>query len=127
MSLLSVRLYVAESEGKGRGVYCAEDIQEGELIEICPVIVFSPADLKLIHETALHDYYFLWGDDSDHGAIALGMGSLYNHDREANARYYMNFEEKSIEIVASRFIESGEEIFINYNGGDSPDGKVWFE
>ena len=68
----------------------------------------------------------LWGDDSERSAIALGYGSLYNHFCPSNADYFMDFEAETIDIVAVRYIEAGDEITINYNGDPKNAEPTWF-
>jgi SET domain-containing protein len=111
----------------GRGVFTTEAIETGSLVEICPVLVIPSHDVANIHKTILHDYYFLWGDDEDQAVIALGYGSLYNHETMANATYEMDFEGECIEIYALRDIHPGEEITINYHGEQGKTDELWFE
>lgn len=120
-------IIIAPSIVGGRGVFTLKPIPKGALIEICPVIVLPETDLPAIHGSRLHDYYFLWGDDEKQCAIALGYGSLYNHDYHPNARYEVDFEEETILIYAQRYIKAGEEIFINYNGDPADTTRVWFD
>ncbi len=120
-------IYFRPSPRGGRGVFTLKEIPEGALIEICPVIVLPENDLPLIHKTHLHDYYFLWGDDEKQCAIALGFGSLYNHDYQPNAEYVIDAEQKSIDIYSLRDIEPGEEITLNYNGDPEDQSPVWFD
>lgn len=120
-------IYIAESEGKGRGVFAARPLRKGEQIEVCPMLVLSNDDMQLIEQTKLYNYYFLWGDDSSKGAIALGFGSLYNHSYEANARYEVEYSDEIMTLYAHRDIEAGEEIFINYNGVPNDQTPVWFD
>lgn len=120
-------LFIAESSLGGRGVFTGEHLEEGDLIEICPVIVLPEADLPIIHRTKLHDYYFLWGDDQQQCAIALGYGSLYNHAYEPNARYLLDYEHDTIDFYCIKKIEAGEEITVNYNGEPEVKTPVWFD
>ena len=48
-----MELYIQETETKGRGVFCDETILEGQVIEICPVLVLPPKDRTLIDKSAL--------------------------------------------------------------------------
>ena len=95
-----------------------ETILEGQVIEICPVLVLPPKDRTLIDKSALYDYYFLWGNDHEETGIVLGFGSLYNHDYTPNAIYETYYEEK---------IPANTEITINYNHDPNDQTKVWFE
>lgn len=119
-------LYISESLLGGRGVFTIEEIPVDSLLEICPAIVLSEWDMEQIHKTDLHDYYFLWGDEQNQCAIALGYGSLYNHSYHPNARYLLDFEQMTIDIYAIRDIEAGEEITVNYNGEPDDPSPVWF-
>jgi SET domain-containing protein len=120
-------IYFAPSEKGGRGVFSAIHISEGTLIEVCPMIVLPEEDFQKIHDSTLHDYYFLWGDEENQCAIALGFGSLYNNDYEPNARYFVDPEEETMEIYAIREIFPGDEITVTYNGHPDDKSLVWFE
>jgi SET domain-containing protein len=91
------------------------------------MIVLPEEDFQKIHDSTLHDYYFLWGDEENQCAIALGFGSLYNHDYEPNARYFVDPEEETMEIYAIREIFPGDEITVTYNGHPDDKSLVWFE
>lgn len=119
-------LFIASSSGKGRGVFITTDVNEGDLIEICPVIIISKTELPIIHKTCLHDYYFLWGENMDQCAIALGFGSLYNHEIHPNANFILDFENETIDIIAIKNIKGGEEITLNYNGEPGDETILWF-
>lgn len=119
-------LYVQQHPKKGRGVFTAQRIPAGSSIESCPVIILSPEDTHHIHRTRLHDYYFLWGEDGS-SAIALGWGSLYNHSSRPNADYQMDLAHASIDFVAIRNIEPGQEITVSYTEGGIQNTTLWFE
>jgi SET domain-containing protein len=121
------RVYVAQSPERGRGVFAAEDIAEGTMIEECPVIVVPGAEAEDLMRTALRDYRFLWGPLGDDSAIALGNGSLYNHSNAPNALYVKKFQQRVIEFVAIADIAKDEEITVSYNGGIGDRSPVWFE
>lgn len=120
-------IYFAESSLGGRGVFTAEDIPEGAVIEICPVIVLSASDRKTIHDTSLHDYYFIWGENDDEAALILGFGSLYNHSYSPNAEYAPNFEAATLTVFATKTIAAGDEILVNYSGTPDERMEVWFD
>lgn len=120
-------LYIQDTPAHGRGVFTRADLEEGEIIEVCPVIPLNENDLKVLDKTTLYDYYFLWGNQSNRAAIALGFGSIYNHDYHANAHYDMDFDARTITIFALRPIAAEEEICINYNGEPDNEDKVWFD
>lgn len=119
-------LHIAKTKSHGRGVYTAIDIKKGDLIEISPVIVLKEKELPIIHETTLHDYYFLWGPKNETCAIGLGYVSMYNHAVHPNANYLLDLPEETIEVFAIDDIAAGSEITINYHGEPGDDEKLWF-
>ncbi len=119
-------LYLKHHDLRGRGVYTAQEIPAGSIIETCPVIVIPAPDLVAIHKTILHDYYFLWGTTGE-AALALGYGSLYNHSPYPNAEYEMLLDEQEIRFFAQRDIQAGEEINISYTEGGLQRTTLWFE
>ena len=111
----------------GRGVFATRDYSNGEIIEVCPVIVLDEADTKIIDKTILYNYYFSWGADIDKAAIALGNGSLYNHSYHPNAKYIKKFDKDEVHFVAIKTILNGEEIFVNYNHDPKSNAPLWFD
>jgi uncharacterized protein len=120
-------VYVTYSEVHGKGVFAARDYEAGDVIEICPIILFPKSELPYMRNTVLDDYYFDWGDDGEWFAVCMGYGSFYNHAYEPNAEYGMDFDAQTIDFHAIKPIAFGEEIFVNYNGEAGNMEKVWFE
>ena len=120
-------LYIGQSKRSGRGVFSNEPIEEGDTIEFCPMIVLNKEDRPHLDKTGLYDYYFDWGEGQDQAAIALGYGSIYNHDPDPNAVYETYFEEQVMVIKARRKIDAHEEIVISYRQDPDDKRKVWFQ
>lgn len=120
-------LYVTQSDIQGRGVFTSSDIGEGTLLEICPVIVIPEKDVKTIHNTALHDYYYYWGEEEKEACIVLGFGSMYNHSSTPNAQCISDYDNKSFNYYTLREIRAGEEVTVNYNGDSGEERSLWFE
>jgi len=118
-------LYLVTDQIKGRSVFTASEISKDSTIEICPVIVLPKRDTLKIHETLLHDYYFLWNNEYE-SAIALGFGSLYNHSSQPNAEIELVYGDNEIHIIAAQTIEAGVEITIDYMAGKNKEFKLWF-
>lgn len=119
------RIYVQETDNKGRGVFAAEDIKAGETIEEAPVIIL-PEDL--LSKYPITHYYFHWNHLNQRaGALALGYGSIYNHSYQPNARYKQIYEYKTILFIALRDIKNGEEITVNYNKDPRDNSQLWFD
>lgn len=118
-------LYFAPSGKHRYGMFCAEDILEESIIEVCPILILGAADAAFIKEGhLLYEYYFEWSDEQI--AIALGYGSLYNHDNHPNAAFDPDYEFEHIVFRAVTDIPAGEEILVDYHEG-SPERKLWFE
>lgn len=120
-------LYIAPAGGMGRGVYTAEDIETGTVIEVSPVIVMTGAERKLLDQTLLHDYIFEWGPGGKDCCMALGYIAMYNHSYRSNCEYEMDYDRRVITVRSVRFIPAGEEVFINYNGDWHNAKLVWFD
>ena len=120
-------LYIMETAHRGRGVFTTEAIPAGTTIEIAPVIVLNQTERAIVDTTLLHDYIFEWGINEQEAAVALGYVSIYNHSADANCKYDMDFEHKTIQIHTIRAIAVDEELCINYNGDGVTDKPVWFE
>ena len=120
-------LYVKDSPVEGRGVFTRRARQPGDLLEVCPVLVIPADQRELVDDTIFGGYYYEWGDTGD-GALALGCGSMYNHARHPNARYWQDIEARTIEIVAVTAIAAGEEVTISYAGAPgADDSDLWFD
>lgn len=109
----------------GRGVFAKKNYQKGELIEECPVILLSKRSIPHIDKTELANYYFEWGMDYKKGAIALGLGSLYNHSFESNAEFNQDFKREVVRITAITSIPKNTEITVNYNGDHTDKSPLW--
>ncbi len=116
---------------KGRGVYATRPVLSGETIEICPVIVF-PADWDDMPKE-IQRVVYAWGhltNGPPSNCIAMGWGSMYNHENPANVRYTADAENNCMVFTAARNIEAGEELTINYNetvGDIHSTEDVWFK
>lgn len=103
----------------GRGLYAARKIRKGEVVERSPVIVIPYHER--VSGTTIEVYLFEWRRDDR--ALALGLGSLFNHSgKRSNITYNPVHQTKEILFVALRDIRKGEQLFINY-GYDPLEGK----
>lgn len=106
------------TEAKGRGLYAAQDLKAGTIIELCEVIVLSVRDTALLRETALKHYTFTYNAAQD--CLVLGNGEIYNHSRRYNVSYMLNrvhpHEERlGMQFVLTRDVAQGEELCIDYS------------
>lgn len=107
-------LEIRITENKGRGVFTSLPIEENSLIELCPVIIVPSNEVVPDNKTVLANYVFNWGEGES--AIALGYGSLYNHNtNNPNAAFQYDYEGDRILFYSLREIEAEEEILVNYS------------
>ncbi|MBN8788583.1 MAG: SET domain-containing protein-lysine N-methyltransferase [Terrimonas sp.] len=125
--MISDFLYIDFTKDKGRGVFTRKKIKPETVIEVSPVIVMSNTERKLIDQTLLHDYIFVWGDNEDQCCMALGYIPVYNHSYQSNCEYFMDYDDNTMFIKTVRAIRPGEELTINYNGTWNNEKKVWFD
>ena len=106
------KIKVAQSPGKGLGVFATEAISAGEVIECAPVHSLSSED------ESLRDYQFCYPKSLNYReqVLAWGYGSLYNHSSEPNCCWRNHPEFRGFEYYALRDIHPGEELLINYGG-----------
>lgn len=102
---------------KGRGVYAGELIKKGELIEVCELLLI-PVEESV---DALDAYVFTFNRTTL--ALALGNGSLYNHQNQPNALCYFDHRKQLLYFEATRDIRRLEEIYINYGYSEADKKK----
>lgn len=100
------------TKNKGRGVFATAEQHSGQIIEICPIIKFTPSEYKLLEKTILDNYMYDWFGES---CIPLGYGLLYNHSFTPNAKFIFHKKTQTISYIALKNIKPGTEILINYN------------
>lgn len=101
-------LRVGPSELHGNGVFATRLYTQNEIIEVCPLIRV-PNNAQV----ALSWYFFRDPQHPDGGTIALGYGSMYNHSSAFNAMAVFP-ENGTMTVHATKIIENGEEVVINY-------------
>lgn len=95
----------------GRGLYARRNLRRGALIEVSPVIVINRNDVG--DDEMLSNYVFEWSRGKR--AVALGMGSLFNHSSTVpNAWWEVVRDKKVLRFYAAKDIREGDEIFVNY-------------
>lgn len=117
MHLIPPSVYLKDTGTvKGRGVFAARPIKSGETVEIALVIVLRipfpmlPQDVQRM----VFNWELLANVQGTH-ALALGYGSMYNHDNPANLRYQADPTTDSLHFIAVRDIAADEELTVNYN------------
>ena len=120
-------IYFAETQTKGRGVFATQHIPAGQLIEICPVVVLPGSEKDYLQESELYNYYFIWGEEDEAFAIALGFGSVYNHSYTPNAFYEADYQKNILIFRTLVNIEADTEITVNYNQDPTNQDPLWFD
>jgi SET domain-containing protein len=110
----------------GRGVFASVAIKKGELIETCPVIPIPEHDVAALSESILLTYFYFFGKKRERMVVALGFGSIYNHTDTPNAVYKEHERDLTIDFIALRDIQKGEEITVNYVQGNNNKSPLWF-
>ncbi|MEM6321660.1 MAG: SET domain-containing protein-lysine N-methyltransferase [Bacteroidota bacterium] len=118
-------LYITVSEGRGRGVFTAVEINKGDIIEYCPLIVIPPTQRALIDQTIFYDYYYNWPQPAGAACLPLGYGSIYNHSEQPNAEIVLDLEGEVLQFYCLKYTPAGEEIFVDYTGGEE-EKELWF-
>ena len=112
----------------GRGVFARYNILKGNIIERCPIIEVPKYDTSNLTESILVTYFFYFGKNKERSAIALGLGSIYNHAYKPNAKFRIKQKDMTIDFIALKNIKKGDEITFNYYGNGNPKkNPLWFE
>jgi uncharacterized protein len=120
----TTRTYVAESPLGGRGVFAAEAMAAGEVVEVAPVIVVPAGERELLEASSLRDHWYGWTDDGDM-AVAFGHASFYNHAEDPTCDYEAHEVLDALVLVLRRDVAAGEELTIDYTGGGEQ--ELWFD
>lgn len=127
-------LYLKQTAAKGRGVFCAGDIEEGEILEIAPALLLDARATAQADKTILYDYKFklgalsrpqraLLGIDKPEKSccIVMGLMAFCNHDERPNADIYWEEDDGTVYhfLEATKDIPRHTEICTNY-------GRGWF-
>ncbi len=116
---------------RGRGVFAARNFVEGDLIESSPVLVLYVGYDSL--PPKIRRVVFNWGSltgGKRATAVALGYGSLYNHNNPANIHFEADAVKEVINYYAAQNIAIDEELTINYNSANGQPVSQhddWFE
>jgi SET domain-containing protein len=105
---------------KGRGVFTKETIPTNTLVEISPVLLFNATEYANHGKYTILDHYtYCW--PGGYYGLALGLGSMFNHNSTPNVGFIRDFPNKLIRYVTLREIQAEEELCISYGN------HLWFE
>ncbi len=120
------QIVVRMTQTMGRGVFASRDIAAGDVLGEFYSIRLPPDDVKAGRGTTLSHFWF--EDDADGSAfVVLGWIELVNHSTTPNAdrAWRQSAEGDVVTIYATRQIEAGEQIFIDYRFEASGENPVW--
>lgn len=99
---------------KWRCVFADKDYKKGETIEICEYITIPQAQIEMLKNTVVNDYWFGLNWDQWDAQLLLWTWSLFNHSREPNMTPVFEKETLRVGFVAIKDIENGESIEQSY-------------
>ncbi|KAG0055191.1 hypothetical protein BGZ83_009367 [Gryganskiella cystojenkinii] len=111
-------LAIQDCGPKGRGIVTRKPIPSRTVIDISPILLF-PAGEYTAHGqyTQLDHYTYRWQGGM---ALALGLGSMFNHSNKPNVGFQRDFANKVIRYTTLREIKENEELCISYGP------NLWF-
>ena len=112
----------------GWGIFTKEDIDEGVVIEIAPIVVYPKrlmevaiwscqADGVPSADLKLDQYTLNWGSE---GGFPMGWVGLYNHKDDNNCEFFADYTDNLVGIKTIKPISAVEQLFVSY-------GEHWFE
>ncbi|MCC5830564.1 MAG: SET domain-containing protein-lysine N-methyltransferase [Phycisphaeraceae bacterium] len=105
-------LEIRRSPLHGLGVFTAEPIPAGHIIEQSPCLPLEQGWEKM--PTVLNHYLFAWPYEGDGRAVGFGIASLFNHGQPPNVTWATLTKTQRLEFRAARDIQPGEELLIDY-------------
>ena len=115
--------YIGTSDKKGRGLFAAIDIPPLTVIHTTPCIVVQKDEYESHVKHTIFEHYVFNDVVTGNKLLALGYGSLFNHDsHHPNIIYHINSHQQTIEYKSSpQMIPKGTELCISYGS------TLWFD
>jgi SET domain-containing protein len=113
-----LKLEVCLTPLKGWGVFATSPIYLGEIIEECPLIEI-PKKAYQCAPDLFRDYAFESLLQNNIQVLPLGLGCIYNHSENPNAKWKLHPENSKIfQFISIKEIMPGEEICTSYGGAE---------
>lgn len=118
---------VGESRLHGRGVFAAKPLRAGQIVMEVAVLVLKQSEAA--NAPSIEGYCYEWPLGGNGRALALGEASFLNHGpsrrnesnngtaAKANLTWETDEQQGRIRFRASRDIQPGEELLIDYGDG----------
>ena len=112
----------------GCGIFAKEDINEGVVVEIAPVVVIPRRLMEIAiwscqadgipsKDLMIDQYTVNWGHDI---GFPMGWTDLYNHKDQNNSQFIADYTVNLIGIKTIKPISANEQLFVSY-------GEDWFD
>ena len=113
-------VYINRSSVHRWGVFTTEDIKKNDVIQESPFCTFPGKDIKKKADVLWRYVYATAGQDNvDEYVLGFGWASLYNHDPvHHNCAYELDVINQVMRHYATKDIEAGDELLIDYGCGD---------
>ncbi len=108
----------------GLGLFTTAPIEENAVITICPLLRLPERLMDDFADTEVYGHCFDLGEGVY--GYPMGLATLLNHDARPSARCELDADEAELWVYATCDIAAGDEITIDYTGGD-PDHELWFD
>lgn len=120
------QVYVAKKNGTAeRAVFAHRRFEAGEIIELCPILIIEePVDELSEQLRAIAFNWEVLANTFPSSAIALGLGSVYNHADLPNLCYDAADDRSVLVFTAAHAIEKDQELTIDYR---KPGGRFILE
>ncbi|KAI8377807.1 uncharacterized protein BYT42DRAFT_546437 [Radiomyces spectabilis] len=103
---------------RGRGVFATKPIPRNALVDISPILLFPHDEYRAHGQFTVADHYtYRWKNGY---ALALGLGSMFNHANDPNVGFVRDFDNSLIRYITLRDIAPDEELCISYGA------NLWF-
>jgi uncharacterized protein len=115
--------YIGTSDKKGRGLFAAIDIPPLSVIHVAPCIVIQKDEYESHVKHTVFEHYVFNDTGTGNKLLALGYGSLFNHDsHHPNIIYHINSHQQTIEYKSGvQMIPKDTELCISYGS------NLWFD
>ena len=115
--------YIGTNDKKGRGLFTAMDIPPLSVIHVAPCIVVPKDEYESHVQHTIFEHYVFNDTVTGNKLLALGYGSLFNHDsHHPNVIYHIRSHQQIIEYKSgAQMIPKDTELCISYGS------KLWFD
>ncbi len=115
---LNPNVFIGRSDVHRWGLFTKQDIAQYDVIQESPYCTFSEDEVENAPTIERYTYASEPSSEVDEMILGFGFAPMFNHDPEANCAYILDTVNEVMRHYATRDIEAGEELLIDY-GGDN--------